>query len=117
MTATLLVIELNKKNITIRMAKKNDLAEAIYALLQLIPMGCVTTYNDIAKVLRISPRYVARILKENKNVIAVPCHRVIRSDGKIGGYTINGKRIDYFKEKLLKLESLGNNICRFKLDL
>jgi len=91
------------------------LKEIVYALVSLIPIGYVTTYGEIADILKISPRIVGKILSENIQPIAIPCHRVIRSDGKIGGYTIGGKKNSYFKYKLLKLETFGEPPSRYNL--
>lgn len=51
-----------------------------------IPKGKVTTYGEIAGVLKTSPRAVGRALRENPHPIEIPCHRVVKSDGSLGGY-------------------------------
>ncbi|OGJ15466.1 hypothetical protein A3K73_04330 [Candidatus Pacearchaeota archaeon RBG_13_36_9] len=71
-----------------------------------IPRGKTRTYKQIAKKVKSSPRAVAKILSQNPIPIKVPCHRVIRSDGKIGGYTFKGKRKDKMKIELLKKEGV-----------
>jgi len=81
--------------------------EVLYALLQLINVGKVTTYSSLSKCLGMSPRKIARFLRENKEPIVIPCHRVVRSDLSLGGYTINGKYSPYFKKKLLIFEGVG----------
>ena len=49
-----------------------------------------------------SPRYVGRVCGENKLVLIVPCHRVIKSDGSLGGFSaVEGVKL---KERLLKFE-------------
>ncbi len=80
-----------------------SLDELVYALIQLIPVGKVTTYGSIAKILNIHPRVVGRILARNREIIKIPCHRVVRFDGEIGGYS--GGSVD-FKAKLLKIEGV-----------
>ncbi len=68
---------------------KSNLADRVYKLTSQIPKGKVTTYGAIAKKLgkpRAS-RAVGRILGANPHPIVVPCHRVVRSDGGLGGYT------------------------------
>jgi methylated-DNA-[protein]-cysteine S-methyltransferase len=65
-------------------------------------------------VLGISPRLVAKILSRNRNPIAIPCHRIVKSDNGLGGYTLNGKKVPEFKKRLIDLESL-HNLCRYSL--
>lgn len=71
-----------------------------------IKRGKVKTYKQLALKLKTSPRTIAKILSSNQNPIKIPCHRIIRSDGKIGGYTFKGKRKDKMKIKLLKKEGV-----------
>ena len=76
-------------------------SERVYKIVSKIPKGKVLTYKQVA-VLAENPlafRAVGNILNKNhdKNI---PCHRVIRSDGKIGGYN-KGPKV---KEKILKEE-------------
>lgn len=84
-------------------ANYRDLTEAVYALLQLVPPGKVTTYGSIARTLGISARLVGRILAENKKAPVIPCHRVVMSDGRLGGYSMGGKEV---KRRLLELEGV-----------
>ncbi len=86
---------------------KDVIEELILALIQLVPIGNVTTYSSIARLLNIHPRTVALVLKRNKNPVVYPCHRVVRSDGYVGGYTLLGKRVAGVKEKLLTLEGIS----------
>ena len=83
-----------------------SLREKVYALVKKIPKGEVKTYKEIAETLNTSPRAVARILSQNPYPIKIPCHRVIRSDGRIGGYTFKGKRKDGMKISLLRKEGI-----------
>lgn len=75
-----------------------------------IPKGKVSTYAEIAKT--IGKPYAARAVGNalNKNPYSsVPCHRVIKSDGSIGGYAHGTKK----KLKILRKEGIkinGNNI-------
>ncbi|MFP3144313.1 MAG: MGMT family protein [Caldisphaera sp.] len=80
--------------------------DIIYDILQLIPMGYVTTYKALGKFLGIHHRKVAYLLKNNKNPIVVPCHRVVMSNGLVGGYTPYGS---HFKEALLRSEGVEIN--------
>ena len=69
-----------------------------------IPKGQTKTYKDIALALKKpkSSRAVANACGKNPLLIGIPCHRVIRSDGKLGGYS--GKGGMKQKRKLLKEE-------------
>ena len=80
-------------------------ARQVYDIIAQIPKGKVTTYGDIARALghpRAS-RVIGRILNKNPNPILTPCHRVIKSNGKIGGYAFGKAR----KKELLKKEGLS----------
>ena len=76
----------------------------VYKLLIRIPNGKVTTYGDIAKQLgnKKLARSIGKILHNNPNPIIVPCHKVVFSNGKIGGYAYGLK----MKKKLLKKEGV-----------
>ena len=67
-----------------------------------VKFGKNKTYGEIAKKFKLSPRHVGKICGQNKIVLAIPCHRVIRSDGSTGGFSsIGGVAL---KKKLLDLE-------------
>lgn len=55
--------------------------ERVYALLQQIPAGRVSSYAAIAKALDSSPRAVGGALRKNPFAPEVPCHRCIASTG------------------------------------
>ena len=61
--------------------------ERCYSALRLVPRGKVTTYKELAKMLK-SKAYMAVGNAMNKNPYApeVPCHRVVCADGSIGGF-------------------------------
>ncbi|KAI1613410.1 6-O-methylguanine DNA methyltransferase [Exophiala viscosa] len=63
-----------------------EFQERVYTYLLSIPPGRVTTYAHIAKTLSTSPRAVGGALRNNPYAPDVPCHRVIASDGYIGGF-------------------------------
>jgi methylated-DNA-[protein]-cysteine S-methyltransferase len=77
----------------------------VYDLLLKIPAGKVSTYGDLAKALGnpLASRLVGRILGRNPNPIKVPCHRVVMSDGKVGGYFYGSNR----KKELLEKEGIS----------
>ncbi|MDD4899118.1 MAG: MGMT family protein [Candidatus Omnitrophica bacterium] len=74
----------------------------VYKALLTIPLGEVRTYKWLAEKAGRPRAYraVGQILKKNPWPLIVPCHRVIESSGKLGGYAWGKKR----KEKLLDLE-------------
>ncbi len=78
----------------------------VWRYLMKIPKGETRTYLDIAKALKKpnSSRAVANIIGKNPYPIKIPCHRVIRSDGKLGGYS--GPGGIKTKKKLLKKEGI-----------
>lgn len=78
-------------------------ADRCYQFLLKIPAGKVTTYKIVAAALGSKAyRAVGQAMKRNPNAPEVPCHRVVNSDGKIGGYR-GGTRM---KAALLKSEGL-----------
>ena len=77
--------------------------ERVYKIVKKIPKGKVLTYKMAAKLAG-NPRAwraVGNILSKNQDQ-RIPCHRVIRSDGRIGGYRYGTKR----KTSLLKKEGM-----------
>ena len=77
---------------------------SVWKEIKKIPKGQTKTYKDIALALKKpkSSRAVANACGKNPLLIEIPCHRVIRSDGKLGGYS--GKGGVNQKRKLLKEE-------------
>ena len=77
---------------------------SVWKEIKKIPKGQTKTYKDIAVALKKpkSSRAVANACGKNPLLIKIPCHRVIRSDGKLGGYS--GKGGMKQKRKLLKEE-------------
>jgi methylated-DNA-[protein]-cysteine S-methyltransferase len=73
-----------------------------------IPYGEVRSYRWIADRLKVGPaaRAVGNACGKNPLPIVVPCHRVVRHDGSLGGYT-GGMEI---KRKLLTIEGFLNHI-------
>ena len=74
----------------------------IWNELKKIKVGKTKSYGNIAKKFNFSPRYVGRVYSQNKLLLLVPCHRVIKSDGSIGGFSSSGGI--NLKKKLLYLE-------------
>ena len=94
------------------------LSTRVYTKLLQVPEGKVTTYGDLAKAVGLEngQRVIGTIMKKNPFPGIVPCHRVVKSDGKIGGFAYgeriksqmlvkegikikDGKIVDFAKEK------------------
>jgi len=80
------------------------LSTKVYKKLLQIPEGKVTTYGDLAKAvgLKRGQRVIGTIMKKNPFPVIVPCHRVVKSDSKIGGY-VYGERV---KSQMLAKEGI-----------
>ena len=64
----------------------------VWAYLKKIPRGRVKTYAQVAKAIGkpLAVRAVANAIGKNPYAPKIPCHRVIRSDGSLGGYSGKG---------------------------
>ena len=78
------------------------LQKKIWKELKKIPYGKTKSYGEIAKIVKTSPRYVGNVCGQNKHLLLIPCHRVIRTDGTLGGFSGTGGLT--LKKRLLKLE-------------
>ena len=93
----------------------------IYKKLIQVPPGKITTYGELSRAIgfKNGQRVIGQIMKKNPFPVIIPCHRVVRSDGKIGGYAfgMDIKKSMLSKEgiciKKNKIESLENFIFRF----
>ncbi len=93
-----------------------NFSEMVYALCRQVPKGKVTTYKSIAQKLgTTSYRAVGQALKRNPSAPDVPCHRVIKSDGCVGGYC--GNDIEKIKVKVEKLRREGVEIVHGQINL
>lgn len=92
----------------------------VYHLLTLIPKGMVTTYGELARALGgKGARAVGNTLNRNPFAPRIPCHRVVRSDGSIGGYAGGlSKKIELLREESVlvqdgKISDFPNNTYIF----
>ncbi len=86
-----------------------QIQKEVLSLASKIPKGKVSSYKEMAKVLKIHPRAVAIALSKNPMPIKIPCHRVVHSDGRIGGYKLGKSR------KIKLLEKEGVKISKGKI--
>ena len=80
--------------------------EKVWNLARKIPKGKVTTYKEIARKLHCRAyRAVGNALNKNPHSPEVPCHRVVRSDGSVGGFAHGTRK---------KAEMLGKEGVKIK---
>lgn len=77
--------------------------EDVFSIVKKIPKGSVLTYKQVAEKIGSpnSSRAVGNILNTNYDP-EIPCHRVVRSDGKTGGYNRGSEN----KKEILKSEGV-----------
>ena len=81
-----------------------NLEQKIYKKLLQVPKGQITTYGELAKAvgLKNGQRAVGKIMNKNPYPVIVPCHRVVMSTGKVGGYAYGEK----IKSNMLSKEGI-----------
>lgn len=93
-----------------------NFGQRVLNLVKKIPRGKVTTYKEIGRKLGRRGqvyRAVGRALNANKCPVVIPCHRVVTSDGTLGGYSGGIKK----KIKLLRKEGIDiekNKVMNFE---
>ncbi|NIO20441.1 MAG: methylated-DNA--[protein]-cysteine S-methyltransferase [Candidatus Aenigmarchaeota archaeon] len=85
----------------------------VYEFLRKVPKGRVTTYKELAKASGTHPRTVGLLMKKNKDPVNIPCYKVVRSDGSLGGYSAEGG----VKTKIRLLRRDGIEIRNGKINL
>ncbi len=85
-----------------------DFIRSVLELVRRIPPGETRTYREMARQAGVpgGARAAGRALAANRTPLLVPCHRVVRSDGGIGGFSSGLP----WKRYLLALESGGNRL-------
>ena len=83
----------------------------VWEFLKTIPKGTVTTYSKVAKAIGYpkAVRAVANAIGNNQNPIIIPCHRVVRANGTIGGYSGTGgikKKKELLRKENIKINQL-----------
>jgi methylated-DNA-[protein]-cysteine S-methyltransferase len=98
-----------------------NVQQKIFKKLLEVPKGQITTYGELAKAvgLKNGQRAVGKIMNKNPYPVIIPCHRVVMSTGKVGGYAYG----EHVKIKMLndegikikngKIVDLENIIYRF----
>lgn len=80
--------------------------EKVYKIVAKIPKGKILTYKEVSIIANVNnPRIVGYALHSNKSPKQIPCHRVIKSNGKFAdGYAYGGKNIQI---QMLKNEGVS----------
>ena|SRR3989338_773598 len=99
-----------------RMTSKNtpsSFSARVYRTLHHVPRGKVTTYAALARAVGRpgASRAVGNALNRNPHAPRVPCHRVVRSDGAVGGFARGTKR------KVAMLRREGVEVDKGKINL
>ena len=79
----------------------------VYSLLSSVPKNKVTTYAELARAAGTHPRAVATFMKTNRDPEKIPCFRVVKSDGHVGGYSGAGgaeKKIGLLRENGIQVK-------------
>ena len=96
---------LTKKNKFIKfniLVEGNSVQKKVWNELKKNKIGRTKSYGEIAKKYKLSPRHVGKICSQNKLLLLIPCHRVIKTDGSLGGFSsVGGIKL---KKKLLEFE-------------
>ena len=95
--------------------------ERIYKKLLQVPYGKITTYGELSRSvgLKNGQRVVGQIMKKIPFPVIIPCHRVVKSNGDIGGYAfgVNIKKNMLSKEGICikndKIENFENLFFKF----
>jgi len=90
--------------------KMTDFKKQVFAVVKKIPKGKVLTYGQVAQKLgnKNLARAVGNALNKNHNK-SVPCHRVVRGDGRVGGFNRG------IKNKIVILKKEGVKIINGKI--
>ena len=116
--------KINNKNILLKKLKKNinnyflkktrkinvqyeligtKIQKRVWGEIKKTKFGETKSYGEIAKKLNISPRFVGKICGQNRLLLIIPCHRIKKSNGELGGFSADGGI--KLKRKLLDFES------------
>jgi methylated-DNA-[protein]-cysteine S-methyltransferase len=102
-----------------KISQKMNFNQKVWAITARVPKGKVVTYGDIAKALKTRAyRAVGNALNRNPYAPAVPCHRVVGSDGSLTGFAMGvDKKLQMLTKEGVKFRDTGrvDMSSRFKL--
>lgn len=104
-----------------RLHRSENFTEECYRLLGKVPKGYVTTYKDLAEALGSRGyRAVGNAMNRNANAPKIPCHRVVKSSGEVGGYALGtAAKVKLLRSEGVKIKNnsvveLGKFLFKFK---
>ena len=98
-------------SIVLDLTEIDDACRSVYEAARALGWGETATYGEIARRVGMAdPRDVGQALSRNPIPIIIPCHRVVASGGKLGGFSAYGGTLT--KERLLVLEGVGADAPR-----
>ena len=109
---------MNSKNSIVSEIKSgDDFSSKVYSKLLEVPSGYVTTYGDLGRATFGDDfkgyRAIGKALNKNPRAPKVPCHRVVKSNGELGGFADDiGVKIKRLHKE--GVEVLNNKIVNFK---
>jgi len=85
-------------------SQNTSIQKKVFTVIRKIPRGKVVTYKGVAKAIGnpLASRAVGNALHRNPHPIQIPCHRVVKSDGTLGGYALGEEK----KKQLLENEGV-----------
>lgn len=95
------------QKIDIEKLKGTDFQKKVWTAISKIPKGKVMTYKELAQKIGkpLAVRAVGNAVGANPHPVTIPCHRVVKTDGSLGGYS--GRGGIKTKIKLLKREGIN----------
>jgi len=96
---------------------KSKFKNKVYKIVKRIPRGEILTYKEVARLAGKPRAYraVGNVLNKNRNP-KIPCHRVIKSNGRVGGYNQGMKKKIYLLKKegiIIKKSKIQNPKSKF----
>ncbi|MBI2452133.1 MGMT family protein [Candidatus Pacearchaeota archaeon] len=87
------------------MKNKKSFNEKCYEILGRVPKGKVTTYKEIGEALGTRAyRAVGNAMNKNPYAPKVPCHRVVKANGKVGGFASGTKKkIEMLRKECIEI--------------
>ena len=98
-------------NVAVDLSGLDDFSRRVYETIRALGWGETASYGEIGRRLGTpDARQIGQAMGQNRIPLIIPCHRVVASDGTLGGFSAPGGRLT--KERLLTLEGRGADTPR-----